>query len=960
VAEDGEKEQDLPRARLSARPPRSQLWTDAQTAANAALLGVLCMALVDLVATWWSAPGSVAFGTLLRLVLVEVALGLVAFLPIAFLFFLLAGGSRVAWVLLSRDEDVFPGVFAPAVIDARFYRAAPRIWSACIGIGLYVAGSTLLTLQLLVRFKEPQLTALLAAVLQIGLLVAIALLCFGINRLLTRVGMRLSERLGRLNPFGNPLAAALTVVLLFIPTVKITSLYMPQLEPLVPWRLLIAAAAVALGAYGYKVLLAFRGRLWPAAGKRRRIAALATAGAVLLLEPLVLLKIGAHPDTRGLMVSSSPPLDAISDLIRKANDFDGDTFGSLLGENDCGPFDANIHPLARDIPDNGIDENCDGHDFKLGKIPSYRSGEHMPVPDAYLEDWNIILLTVDTLRYDHTGFGGYKRGTSPELDRLVKRSVSFAFANAPSAGTMASVPAILTSKFFHSGIALDENVKRGMPPKLKPENLLLSEVLKDAGYRTGAILTHEYFNDWGMEQGFDLYDNEIGAKHNPRSITSDKLTDRAIKWIGSQRSKKWFLWLHYLDPHGRYVEHPEGPPYGTTEMDLYDGEIHFTDKHIGRLLDYIAHSPAGNKTIIALTSDHGDAFNEHGYINHGQDLHRELLHVPLIIYVPNIEPRVVQGPVSPIDVFPTLVDLAGGDSSKLDIEGESLVPQLFYKRDANDRVVFSETNWPKPLRAVVNSRYKLIHNIKANVSRLFDLKKDPWEKKNIWTKDKQAYNKMRGYLSEWLERVYYSRDATSNQAMNKLGKFLVKVLPDTAHRIEGVMVEPEKLEVGGLEAVPQLAKAGTKVELAVYLHPRAKPAVDYKLQLVLWPDNPRATPAKTQSRLRVTGDGIFGSSHWRPNEIVVDRFKVNVPKTWGVPGKESTVFVGLRFVPPAGPPPQVSGPKQPTAPDVTLIGSFRLAPGGPAAPAPPAPRPLKGVKGAAVPAKPARPLKPAP
>src|SRR5690606_10086386 len=266
------------------------------------------------------------------------------------------------------------------------------------------------------------------------------------------------------------------------------------------------------------------------------------------------------------------------------------------------------------------------------------------------------------------------------LAELAARSVSFSFANAPSAGTMASVPAILTSRFFHSGIALDEKVPRGSPPRLRPQNLLIAELFDKAGYETGAITTHEYFNDWGMEQGFDTYDNELGKKRDPYGVTSDRLTDRALAWIGPRSDKRWFLWLHYLDPHGRYVAHPGEVSFGTSEEDLYDGELAFTDKHIGRLLDELGRLPGAERTVIVLTSDHGDGFNEHGFINHGFALYRELLHVPLIVFVPNVEPRVVPGPVSPLDIMPTLIDLCGLEPPPgASFEGESLVPQLFYR-----------------------------------------------------------------------------------------------------------------------------------------------------------------------------------------------------------------------------------------------------------------------------------------
>src|SRR6185436_10973507 len=107
--------------------------------------------------------------------------------------------------------------------------------------------------------------------------------------------------------------------------------------------------------------------------------------------------------------------------------FDRDGYGSLLGENDCAPFNRKIHPTARDIPDNGIDENCNGRDFSVKNAPSYKSGEKLPLPPEYQRDWNVLLITIDATRYDHTTFGGYKqkkgRDTTPNLAKLADRSV---------------------------------------------------------------------------------------------------------------------------------------------------------------------------------------------------------------------------------------------------------------------------------------------------------------------------------------------------------------------------------------------------------------------------------------------------------------------------------------------------------------------------------------------------------
>ncbi|MCP4446237.1 MAG: sulfatase-like hydrolase/transferase [Myxococcales bacterium] len=934
---------------------RGTLWSDSKNAMVATLLGLAAVALIDFIATVWVAPGPPQVATLLRYVLLELSLcavlGILA-LPLMVSTSIVARGFHL---LLGKGQR-WAGLFGPSAPSRSGRKLASCLWALCISGSLYLGASTLMSLKLGAMFKEPQLTALVLAFAQLVVALALLGLAFLLSLGVQRLGRLLPANAGPLNPFTSVPAAAIALVLIGWPLVILVLRALPQLAPYVPWRHMLSLGSFALGVWASGQLLARRGRLLPASGRKQLITVAVSVFLCATLFPITLIKLGADQDTKALAISSSPTLATAMNLVRRANDFDGDGFGSLLGENDCGAFNDKVHPLARDIPDNGIDENCDGRDFKLGRLPSYKSGEKMPIPEAYQQDWNVLLITVDTVRYDHTSFGDYKRNTTPRLAEFVKRSANFVFANAPSAGTMASIPAILTSKFFHSGIALKEDIPRGSPPKLKPSNTLIHEVFKKKGYRTGAILSHEYFNDWGMDQGVDDYDNTVGKKRDPYGVTSPKLTDRSIAWIGKQGSKKWFLWTHYIDPHGRYVSHPGETSYGESEMDLYDGELHFTDKHLGNLLDYVARSPAGKNTIIAITSDHGDAFGEHGYINHAQDLHREILHVPLIFYVPNIEPRAITGAVSPIDIFPTLADLIGADISALGVEGESLVPQLFYGRDAEERVVFSETNFPKPLRAAVNSRYKLILDLKNNVSRLWDLKKDPMEKKNVWTTDKTAYKEMRGYLNEWLERVLYSRDAESNQTIAKLADHLVRDRPASATPVEGVAADDGKIVVDSFELDVAKAIAGKPLEIQVYYRVAKPGAPDMKIQLEAWvAEGPNRTrPAK--SRLGLTGGGMFPSSRWHHGELVRDRMKISLPTAWKKESGPAKVMLGLRFkdntksTPKKGPI-SLEGPLREGTSDLVMIGEFTMPEPVSDAPTPPKPLPGKGLPGKGLPGK---------
>lgn len=949
-----ETEAPAPAAEAEVSAPRAALlpglWADVKGGAAVTAVACALLTVYEYAVTleyFTSRYESLSLATDAKLAVLTLTLVALSWLVLAPLMIGGAVIARLGYALKDRDAAAaWRGFFATKKSTAEGAgRVAPWIWAVAIGAAIYIFASTTITFKALQRFKEPQLMSLLLAVVQVAMFAFLAAVCAALAMLGAKLGRALHPKLGAYNPFGRAAPALGAIALLTVLGMKIATIALPQLEPVIPRRNLQAFFVFAAGMYAGIRLLAWRGQLFPGGRRNRYIAFAAVAVLAGAVVPLTLLR--SDPETKYVAFTASPPMRVMIDTVRKANDFDGDGFGSLLGENDCDPFDNKIHPGARDIPDNGIDENCDGKDFTFGAKPTYRTGVHMPLPENFArDDWNFLLLTIDTVRYDHTGFGGYKdsekaRDTTPNLDELAAESVSFTFANAPSAGTMASVPAILTSKFFHSGIALDENVKHRMPPRLKPENVLISEIMKRGGYTNGAILTHEYFNDWGMEQGFDTYDNSIGKKPDPRRTSSHLVTDRALAWISQNSSKKWFLWAHYLDPHGRYVAHPGETSFGTSEEDLYDGELAYTDKHIGRLLDEIKRMPGGDRTIVIITSDHGDAFNEHGFINHGQALYRELLHVPLIVYIPNLPPREVDGPVSPLDVVPTMADLAGIDVSDLSFEGESLVPQLFYERDAKDRIVFSETNWPRPLRAVISDRYKLVFNLKANLYELYDLEEDPWEKKNIATRNKDALNEMKTYLEDWLERVYFSRDANTNQAAAQLADTLLESKPNPKTPTKDVTFDDGKIAVLGFDNDKDTYGAGDQIKLPVYFHAIDRPSGNFRLQVECWlsKDGKPATKRDrsiARSKLRFTRGGLFSTERWRQGEFIRDRFLCRIPSSWKGGDK---IAIGIRMTDAKHNKLEVTSGQSPEdAPHIAVIGFVNYDDSAAVERTPPAPR----------------------
>ncbi len=288
-----------------------------------------------------------------------------------------------------------------------------------------------------------------------------------------------------------------------------------------------------------------------------------------------------------------------------------------------------------------------------------------------------------------------------------------------------------------------------LPSEVLPQNRLLSEIwtgrwLPHAGDAAVSLLRTEL----GPARGFDDYDYHLQALHSlggDPSATSGssakELTDLAEQKLRPllDGEQPVFAWLHYYDPHFRYEPHPPPPGephFGGSETDLYDGEIRYTDEHIGRLLRLLKTSPAWNRTVVVVTADHGEGLGEHGIPpdrRHGYHLYRNQTQVPLIVRVLGLggvqARKRVTSPVGHVDIMPTLVPL-GGQPLPAESSGRSLWP-LILGREAEDlRTVFQEVMYEGPTvrKALSTSRYHYIENLVPDGTReLYDVTSDPGE-----------------------------------------------------------------------------------------------------------------------------------------------------------------------------------------------------------------------------------------
>jgi arylsulfatase A-like enzyme len=506
----------------------------------------------------------------------------------------------------------------------------------------------------------------------------------------------------------------------------------PELDLRAPAELLVVGLA---GFFGQAIL-----------ARPRAALALVLACAPLVLTVRAATALNLDPDVT-LRLERGAPLGRIAiTALRKLTDRDGDGVSGSFGGGDCDDDDPAINPFAEELADNGIDEDCSGADLSVGALPPPAPAEGAaPVQPASLiaDDLDIVLITIDTLRAD-LGFMGYPRAVSPNLDALAKRATVFERGYALASYTGKSIGPMLIGKY-----GSETHRNWGHFNKFSDEDTFVAERLKRAGYTTWSVHGHRYFGAFGgLDRGFDKVDLSAappeGAAWDVDNLrTSDKLSDAAIELLASAKATdKLFLWVHYLDPHADYLKHADVPSFGTSQRDLYDGEIAFTDKHIGRVLDHIAQSPRAKRTAIIVTSDHGEAFGEHKMLRHGFELWEELVRVPLVVYVPSSQPSRVATRRSAIDVVPTILELAkaeppSGAGSDF-VSGVSLVADTFLDGKA---AVLRDVIVDMPAGPYNEARRSFIHgDLKLTISggtrfELYDLANDPDERRNLWRTD---------------------------------------------------------------------------------------------------------------------------------------------------------------------------------------------------------------------------------
>ncbi|MBV8757223.1 MAG: sulfatase-like hydrolase/transferase [Deltaproteobacteria bacterium] len=502
-----------------------------------------------------------------------------------------------------------------------------------------------------------------------------------------------SERLARtLRGWPIALTAYVLGVLILLAAVRVIASFLAPSDPTLGY---VGVASLA-SAVASAMVVRDRIRVNPAV-RAMAFLAVAVIGLALYVAALV-------PQARAELAWNNTPSRAILQQLYALADRDGDGIpGALIGA-DCNDDDPAISPLARDIPGDGVDQNCSGADA----VPEPARGGH-PASRSR-QSLDVLLITIDTLRADHVGSYGAVHPTTPLLDAFARKATRFAHAYSPSPLTRRALPALLYGRY---ATTLPFDNKNDAPTLRRNRLPSLPTLFAAAGYQTRVVMSVPGILEASWLDGFAATQT-VGNSNsidNATDVTNAALAAYATAASCGQQS---FTWVHYFDPHGPYLRPAGAPDFGDRDEDRYDSEIASLDTQIGRLLRELDASGQLAHTIVVIASDHGEGFGEHGYYFHGRSLYDDQIRVPLLIAVPGGAGRVIDAPVSLVDIAPTLLDLVGM-SVPSGMNGRSLADAVEHDVSPHGAVLselIRDHSWvSRDMVAVIDASGKLIWNI---------------------------------------------------------------------------------------------------------------------------------------------------------------------------------------------------------------------------------------------------------
>jgi len=512
-------------------------------------------------------------------------------------------------------------------------------------------------------------------------------------------------------------------------------------------------------------------------GRARRARWLLALGAVMTiaagLGPLWAHgQASANPEVLDRLDASNGLSPLVGKLARRLGDADGDGHSRWLGGRDCDDANPAVKPGARDVPDNGIDEDCSGADLKLAALEAAATPAEQDAPEAFPgelrlpalpEDASLLLITIDSFRWNVPGFMGYERDTTPNLDALVKRGGTvYERAYALGSYTGQAVPPMLTGKYASELHRTDRHEVR----IYKDETFAAEQICGDR-VRCSGVLSHFLFRPlFAWNQGFQDWEVVTGAPpgapHSDHQYSAHNVTDQALKWLKQpeKTAGRFWLWVHYMEPHKEYLRHRGFEKFGDDRRAMYDHEVLFADHHVGRLLDYFFSLPAAERTVVIVTGDHGEAFGEHGRMTHGKELWEEIIRVPLAVVGPGVASKRIARQTSLIDLYPTILDLFGVEVPE-GIHGRSLLPDWVEGQELPERPVIADqpkNPYYETRRVFIADGWKLHHLPDTGSWRLYRVTDDYERGDSLVDAEPERFAEIKAAYELFLARDFKPQD----------------------------------------------------------------------------------------------------------------------------------------------------------------------------------------------------------
>ncbi len=443
-------------------------------------------------------------------------------------------------------------------------------------------------------------------------------------------------------------------------------------------------------------------------------------------------------------------------LFRQLVDRDRDGSSPILGGGDCDDGDPARHPGAADPPGDGIDQDCDGADASPPPPPaappkpidlaSWRASASVQQLLERTKGMNVVLLTVDALRFDMLAPDAADRAEFPELVKLLDESVWFTHAISPASGTDVSLGTLLTGR-FDPYQAIDTTLPEAMQTLgRRTYSALPVEVTRYVGEvlpARGMDRAKPVHTDWGTD---DIGDH----------VSAPATTIEGIRALDDAADRLSFLWLHYFDVHEHHqIDVPRALLKGVHEESSrkrhgYRALLLAIDHEVGRVRAELAKRNLADKTIIVFASDHGESLGEDPRLleTHGKVAYHALVRIPFAIHVPGVPGGRRSDPVSIVDITPTLLSLLGAPHAITPLDGLDLVPAILdapvaLRRTSRALVSHEELQW-----SVVEWPYQLLVRPAENFAELYDLDKDPGEHEDLAARLPEVVTRLRARYAE--------------------------------------------------------------------------------------------------------------------------------------------------------------------------------------------------------------------